>query len=318
MKAKRIVALLLALVMILGLTACGGEEKTDPAAIVAKVGDVEVTQRQWDAYNALVCYGQGYDLSAIVETEETKEYLDYLKNSMLSSLMSSKVLELDYAAQGVDVLGETYEEDIELFLSTVKVQIPDFLEKNDLTDEELTMYYNSQQYLAYAMNEVAVADEEGVAYYEANPNMFTATEDMVRASHILVEDEELAKDIIAQYEAGADFAELAAEYGTDGTKTTGGDLGPFVYSAMVEDFSKPAFELAKGEHTKEPVKSDFGYHVILVTDRVDAGELQPYEWVEEDVIYELDAQAYYEKLDALLETYEIEYFVEGMTAETEE
>ena len=152
MKAKRIVALLLALVMILGLTACGGEEKTDPAAIVAKVGDVEVTQRQWDAYNALVCYGQGYDLSAIVETEETKEYLDYLKNSMLSSLMSSKVLELDYAAQGVDVLGETYEEDIELFLSTVKAQIPDFLEKNDLTDEELTMYYNSQQYLAYSMN----------------------------------------------------------------------------------------------------------------------------------------------------------------------
>jgi len=315
MKDKRILALLLALVMVFGLAACGEKDGTDPKAVVAKVGDVEITQGQWDAYNALVCYGQGYDLSKVEETEETEPYLIYLKSSMLSSLVSSKLLELDYEAQGVDVLGETYEEDLEQFLSAVKEQIPDFLKDNDLDEDDLTMYYNSQQYLAYAMNEVSVPEEEAVKYYEENPGYFTAYEDMVRASHILVEDEETAKDIIAQYESGTDFAELAAQYGTDGTKSTGGDLGAFVYGDMVEDFSKAAFALKVGEHTKEPVKSDFGYHVILVTDRVDEGGLQPYEWVKDTIFSDLDSQAYYAKLDELMEQYEVEYFVEGMNGE---
>ncbi|MBQ4504867.1 MAG: peptidylprolyl isomerase [Firmicutes bacterium] len=312
MKAKRIVALLLALVMIFGLVGCGGEDEVDPAFVVAKVGDVEVTQREWDAYNELVFYGSyGYELSLMEEMDGYEESVKYMKNSMLSSLMASKVLKMDYEAQGVDVLGENYEADAELFLATVKAQIADFIDDHELTDEELLAYYESQMYLSYAMNEVAVAEEEGLKYFEEHKDDFAVAEDMVRASHILVEDEALAKDIIAQYEAGADFAALAAEHGTDGTKTTGGDLGPFVYSDMVEDFSKPAFELGVGEHTKEPVKSDFGYHVILVTDRVNKGEVPPYEWLKDDILYELDSVAYYEMLDKLMEQYPVEYFVDG-------
>lgn len=313
MNAKRIVALLLALIMIVGLVGCGkDEEVVDPTTVVAKVGDVEVTQREWDSYNELVFYGSyGYELALMEEIEGYEDAVKNLKNSMLSSLMASKVLKMNYADQGVNVLGETFEADAALFLSTVKAQIADFIEDHELTDEELLTYYESQMYLSYAMNEVAVADEEGEVYYAEHKADFAVTEDTVRASHILVEDEALAKDIIAKYEAGEDFAALAAEYGTDGTKSTGGDLGPFVYSDMLEDFSKPAFELAVGEHTKEPVKSDFGYHVILVTGRVNKGEAAPYEWLKNDILYELDSVAYYEMLDELFVKYPVEYFVDG-------
>lgn len=316
MNAKKIVALLLALIMIFGLVGCGDEETLDAATVVAKVGDVEVTKGEWDAYNELVFYGSyGYELSLMEEMDGYEESVQMMKNSMLSSLMASKALKLNYEAQGVDVLGETFEADAALFLANVKVQIADFIEDHELTDEQLTAYYESQMYLSYAMNEVAVAEEEGLAYYKEHKDEFAVTEDTVRASHILVAEEELAKDIIAQFEAGADFAALAAEHGTDGTKTTGGDLGPFVYSDMVEDFSKPAFELGVGEHTKEPVKSDFGYHVILVTGRVNAGEVAPYEWVMNDILRELDSEAYYVFLDEVLEQYPVEYFVEGFDAE---
>ena len=316
MNAKKIMALLLALIMIFGLVGCGDEETVDAATVVAKVGDVEVTKGEWDAYNELVFYGSyGYELSLMEEMSGYEESVQMMKNSMLSSLMASKALKLNYEAQGVDVLGETFEADAALFLANVKAQIADFIEDHELTDEQLTAYYESQMYLSYAMNEVAVAEEEGLAYYEEHKDEFAVTEDTVRASHILVADEALAKDIIAQFEAGADFAALAAEHGTDGTKTTGGDLGPFVYSDMVEDFSKPAFELGVGEHTKEPVKSDFGYHVILVTGRVNAGEVAPYEWVMNDILLELDSEAYYVFLDEVLEQYPVEYLVEGFDAE---
>lgn len=312
MKNKKRLALFLALVMLLGLVACKEKGGADSKTVVARVGDVELTQAQWDGYSALVCYGQGYDLSKVEETEETQPYLIYLKSSMLSSLVSATLLEMDYEAKETDVLGDAYDEDVKQFMSTVKEQIPDFLKANHIDDEDLRLYYKSQQYLAYAMNEVSVAEDEAMAYYKENPGYFTAYEDMVRASHILVEDEKTAKDIISQYESGADFAQLAAQYGTDGTKSSGGDLGAFVYGDMVEDFSKAAFALQVGEHTKEPVKSDFGYHVILVTDRVEKDSLQPYEWVKDTILSDLNAQAYYAKLDELMEQYEVEYFVEGM------
>ena len=319
MNAKRIVALLLALIMVFGLVGCGNkEEAVDPATVVAKVGDVEITQGEWDAYNELVFYGSyGYELADMEGIDGYAEYVTYLKNSMLSSLVGAKVLKMHYEAEGEQILGETYEADAALFLATVKSQIADFIEKHELTDEDLLAYYESQMYLTHTMNAVAVADGEGEAYYAEHKADFAVAEDTVRASHILVEDEALAKDIIAKYEAGADFADLAAEYGTDGTKSTGGDLGPFVYTDMVEDFSKPAFELAVGEHSKEPVKSDFGYHVILVTDRVNKGEIPPYEWLKDDILYELDSVAYYDMLNELMEKYSVEYLVEGFETEAE-
>jgi peptidyl-prolyl cis-trans isomerase C len=89
----------------------------------------------------------------------------------------------------------------------------------------------------------------------------------LRASHILVASEAEAKDIIAQLDKGADFAKLAKEKSKDPGATNGGDLGYFSDGDMVPEFWAAADKLNKGEYTKAPVKSQFGWHVILLTDK---------------------------------------------------
>jgi len=92
--------------------------------------------------------------------------------------------------------------------------------------------------------------------------------DELRASHILLDSESNAKDLIAKLNAGEDFAKLAAENSGDpGNKDKGGDLGWFAKADMVPEFSEAAFKLSKGSVSKEPVKTQFGWHVIKVEDK---------------------------------------------------
>jgi len=88
----------------------------------------------------------------------------------------------------------------------------------------------------------------------------------VRARHILVKDEEEAYDIIERINRGDDFAELAKEKSQGPSKSKGGDLGYFTRDQMVKEFADAAFALEKGEMS-EPVKTQFGWHVIKLEDK---------------------------------------------------
>lgn len=92
-----------------------------------------------------------------------------------------------------------------------------------------------------------------------------------RARHILVDTEEAANALIAQLDAGADFAELAAEHSTDASAQRGGDLGWFAPAQMVPSFSEAVVGLEVGQHTRTPVTTRFGWHVIRLE------ELRPIE-----------------------------------------
>lgn len=93
-------------------------------------------------------------------------------------------------------------------------------------------------------------------------------EEEVQASHILVQTEDEAKDIIKQLDAGADFATLAKEKSQDpGSAKMGGELGYFTKGKMVPEFEKAAFGLEVGKYTETPVKTQYGYHIIKVTDK---------------------------------------------------
>jgi len=87
-----------------------------------------------------------------------------------------------------------------------------------------------------------------------------------RASHILVADEETAKSLIAQLDDGADFAELAKDNSTGPTGVKGGDLGYFAKTEMVPEFANAAFSMDIGDVSSEPVQTQFGFHVIKLTD----------------------------------------------------
>ncbi|OZM58149.1 hypothetical protein CIB95_00800 [Lottiidibacillus patelloidae] len=130
------------------------------------------------------------------------------------------------------------------------------------SEEELRkVIENDLKLFKYATKDIEVSDEKLTDYF----NEFVKREE-VRASHILVEDEEQAKEILAQINNGADFAALAEEHSIDtGSAVKGGDLDFFTRGKMVPEFEKEAFTLEVGE-VSDLVKTQFGYHIIKVTD----------------------------------------------------
>lgn len=88
----------------------------------------------------------------------------------------------------------------------------------------------------------------------------------VRASHILVKDEAAAKKLKAEIEGGADFASVAKKHSLCPSGRDGGDLGFFGKGQMVKAFEDAAFSLEPGQ-VSAPVKTEFGYHLIVVTER---------------------------------------------------
>lgn len=100
------------------------------------------------------------------------------------------------------------------------------------------------------------------AWLKENP-----PEEEVHARHILLESEKDARAVIEALKAGKDFAALAKEKSTGPSASSGGDLGYFKKADMVKPFAEAAFALKAGEYSAEPVKTQFGWHVIKVEDR---------------------------------------------------
>ena len=95
----------------------------------------------------------------------------------------------------------------------------------------------------------------------------TASREQVTASHILVETKEAAQEIIAKLNDGGDFAALAKESSTGPSGPNGGALGTFGRGQMVPVFETAAFSMPVGSFSAEPVQTQFGWHVITVSDR---------------------------------------------------
>ena len=133
----------------------------------------------------------------------------------------------------------------------------------------------------------------------------TADRDQVRARHILLDDEQTAKDIINELRDGADFAELASKQSTGPTAKTGGDLGYFTRTEMVAPFAKAAFGMDIGEYTEVPVQTEFGWHVIKVEDRRMV-EMPPFKEIEEPLRQQLALELRKEYVQQLREGAQIE------------
>jgi len=129
----------------------------------------------------------------------------------------------------------------------------------------------------------------------------------VRASHILVKTEEEAKAIIEELNKGADFAAVAKEKSIDkGSGQNGGDLNWFTKDTMVKEFSDAAFAMQRGDVSKAPVKSQFGWHIIKITD----SRMQtpvPLEQRKDDLRKSLTQEAVHEEVQGLIGAAKVEY-----------
>ena len=139
---------------------------------------------------------------------------------------------------------------------------PEVADQLDFTQQSILANAFVQDYL----KNNPVSEDMVKAEYEKIKGQMTGSE--YKARHILVRQEAEAKDIIAKLRKDPKaFAPLARERSKDpGSKANGGDLGWFDPSGMVPEFGAALAKLAKGKFTEEPVKSQFGYHVILLED----------------------------------------------------
>jgi peptidyl-prolyl cis-trans isomerase C len=140
-----------------------------------------------------------------------------------------------------------------------------------------------------------ITDDQAKKYYDDNPNLYSSTQ--IRASHILVKDEAQAKEIRDQVKADpSKFADIAKEKSTDKTSgAKGGDLGMFGQGRMVPEFERAAFALKPNE-ISDVVKTQYGYHIILVVERKE-GERRPFDQVKEQIKATLRNKAIQEQQD---------------------
>ena len=156
---------------------------------------------------------------------------------------------------------------------------------------------------------VTVSDKEARDFYDANPEKFVA-EESVNASHILVDNEELARELINKITAeGASFEALAAEYSSCPSKANGGNLGDFGKGQMVPEFDKAVFEMQVGEVSAEPVATQFGFHVIKLNSKSEA-QTMPFDQLAADIkralLAEKQQKAYESKINQLKILYPVD------------
>jgi peptidyl-prolyl cis-trans isomerase C len=206
----------------------GAAAQTDP--VVAKVNGTDIRESDLAAAEA--------DIGSQLPPMAPDAKKDYLITYVGDMILVSKAAE-------AKKLGDTDEFKKKLALARTKLLMEALLQdeaKSAVTDEAMKKVY------ADAIKEVGNEQE-------------------VSARHILVESEDDAKAISADLKKGGDFAAIAKEKSKDpGSKDSGGDLGFFTKDQMVPEFAEAAFKLDKGQ-VSDPVKSQFGWHVIRVDDK---------------------------------------------------
>ena len=164
-----------------------------------------------------------------------------LKNAVREELIRRELLVQEAKKMGLDKKPEiSAQADLARQAIYIRAFVQDFVKKHPISDEQVK------------------------AAYDRMKSQMGSTEYKVR--HILVEKEDDAKTIIANLKKGARFDELAKQSKDPGSREKGGDLGWSSTASYVKPFGDAVAGLAKGKYTETPVKSDFGYHVILLED----------------------------------------------------
>jgi len=187
---------------------------------------------------------------------------------LLDQLITDLLLVEAAEKEGITISDEDLKGELDTFKSYLETdeKYKEFLTNYGMSEEylkeSLRKEYLINHYLAIKIENLQPTDEE----LETLFNDLRMNES-VRASHILVKTEDEAKAVIDRLNKGENFEDLAKELSTDtGSGANGGDLDYFEYTDMVQPFSEAAFNMEIGE-ISEPVQSEFGYHVIKVTDK---------------------------------------------------
>lgn len=306
-KSKIIMGISALLVVSLIMTGCGKK-------IEVKNGSKVAVSIKGDKFTATEYYQK-------IKKDNIHSIVEMIDHSILDKKYKSDEEEKEYIENQIKQIKSYYGEDDETYKKVIKQYFG--VDSEEELKEMIALEYKREK----AVNEYIeknIKDDEIEKYY--NENIFGE----IKASHILIstntkadatEEEkakaekealEKAKKVIKELNKGKKFKDLAKKYSDDkATSSNGGDLGYFQLGDMVIDFSNAVKELKKNEYTKEPVKTQYGYHIILRTGEKDRAKLEDVkddikEKIRENKLNE-DKTLYYETLKEIREENKIKW-----------
>ena len=348
MKGKKLLATV-ALSAIL-FTGCGIKS----TQTIIKVNDKKITQAQFDeSFNKQTNNGMIAQLGIDVKDGKNNFLYYLIKERVVNELIVRSLLEQEMARRDIKVTKEDIDNAVKEIVDKVgsKEQLEQILKQNGISAgdfrKDLTQEVKMKK-LAKELGNSDVSDAEAKKYYNENIKRFKYPE-KVRAAHILISvnpqeieeiitsnkenaglsKEEIKKKVDAEIAAKkakaekvlaevkkdpSQFAKVAKENSDDTTTAVkGGELGFFSAQEMVPEFSKAAFAM-KPNTVSGIVQTQFGYHIIMVTDRMAAGQ-EPFEKVKNDIKGYLQNQKQLQLIDNLVESLKKNAKIEYVSSE---
>lgn len=243
----------LTLIIALVATVAGCKSKPTSEEAVAVVNGEEITREYFDSVYEQVAQQMGGE----IPEEQATEY----KQQLLDMLIDTVLITQEAEERGADLSEESVEASITALMGeSDEAKLEEMLKQYGMSLEDLRISVRDQMAREYLLE---IAAEE----YAVDE----VSETYVNLDHILVSEETTANNIMAELEAGGDFATLAQENSMDsGSAVNGGNLGWAALSDFVPEFADAAEALAVDE-ISEPVESEYGFHIIRKNDEFKAG-----------------------------------------------
>lgn len=311
---KKIILLLALLLSSVLLWGCS-------SGMLASVNGKNITTEQLDEEVAAVKKNleqQGYNF----EGDQGKEFEDMLKQNVLEQMIDQELVMQE--AERLKLMPT--DKEIEDELAGIKEQLGSegeykkYLAAYGVNEPKLKDMIKQEKAWVKVQEKITAevpepTEEEIKDYYESNKDQFSKPEQR-QVSHILIgtadnsngknrseaDAKVLALQVVDKLKSGADFGELAKEYSDDpGSKDNGGQYPPFSRgSGFASEFEDAAFDLSKGDFTTEPVRTQFGYHIVRLDDLIPATQMSLSE-VKDSISASLMEQTVTDKMNSYME-----------------
>ncbi|MFH1947389.1 MAG: peptidylprolyl isomerase [Candidatus Magasanikbacteria bacterium] len=271
-----IVGFLVLIVVAIAIYGVMGTKKVSDSPFVLKVAKVlnlSATKVNGDGISYLDYMDDLKTLNKFYESQPDfpKPSEEEISDQVISRLVANSIIAKIAQEYNVEVTQEELDEAKTGLMSQFSTQ-------EEIEDQLQSRYgWTLDTYIQKVMKPVILEQNLQKAFTEMDTDADSEfTEEQVRASHILFQfdpntshedTKTLAEEVLRQIKDGADFAEMAAQYGSDGTKDVGGDLGWFARGVMVPEFEDAVFALKPGELGNELVETTFGYHIVKVVEK---------------------------------------------------
>ncbi len=308
LKGKKTLVIAIILAISIGLNGCAQNEE----GLVAKVNGEGITQEEYDidfqVYKNI--YEKQLGEGALSEIgSDGKTFESSLKQDVLDKLIVEKLIIQEATKKDITVTDEEVEEKIDQLIASFggEDKYEEFLEKSNIpkdyfkenTKREILIERHKGNFL----EEESINEEEAEKYFNENKEDLT----ILKASHILVNNEEDGNKVLERLKNGEDFSSVAVTESLDSTSAVkGGDLGYFVKGTfgLIPEFQEAAFNLEVGE-ISDLVKTEVGYHIIYLEDRKDT-----FDDLKEQIVMLLKEQGYAKHIQGLKDSAKIKTYLE--------